>query len=188
MFFLDYVDPLSYLLDRELSERGDTGPAGYEIRRIPFELRPPPDPLLDPASDDWTRRWTEAEAVAPDLGLVPGRLPLVPWTRKAHELVLHAADHGREDEVHRAIFRAVFEHGRDIGRIDVLVGVARECRLDPVEASTVLGVDKFAAAVEASRSLALSLGVVDPPALVLRGEHLQGFHNGDTLRTFLCPP
>jgi predicted DsbA family dithiol-disulfide isomerase len=112
----------------------------------------------------------------------------VPWTRKAHELVLYAAEHGRGDEVHRAIFRAAFELGRDIGRIDLLVGIARDAGLDPMEASTVLGVDKFAAAVEASRSTALSLGVVGPPTLLAHGELLRGFHNREDLRTFLCPP
>lgn len=186
--FFDYVDPLSYLLDHALRELGDAVIDGHRIERIPFELQPPPDPLLDPTTGEWARRWAEAKRAAVDLGLDLEELPLVPWTRKAHELVLHAAQHGKGDEVHRAVFRGVFEEGRDIGRIDLLVGIARDSGLDPVEASTVLGVDKFAAAVEASRSMALSLGVVAPPTLVAHGQLLQGFHNRDDLRTFLCPP
>jgi hypothetical protein len=50
--FFDYVDPLSYLLDHALRELEGTGSTSYRIERIPFELRPPPDPLLDPTSHD----------------------------------------------------------------------------------------------------------------------------------------
>jgi predicted DsbA family dithiol-disulfide isomerase len=58
------------------------------------------------------------------------RIGVVPDTLHAHRLVLVAAVEGLHVEVADAIFRAYFEQGRDIGREDVLIAIARECGLD----------------------------------------------------------
>jgi predicted DsbA family dithiol-disulfide isomerase len=157
VFFFDYLDPLSYLQERELRSLADT-PGLPRIRRVPVELRPPPVPLLDPDGPEWRDRWSRARREANALGIALAEPPILFWTRKAHELVLHAAARGLEDAVHRALFDAVFVEGRDIGRIDVLVSLGRE----------------------AERS-----GVAEPPAVALGAETLRGFHNRDALRTLL---
>lgn len=178
-FFFDLVDPLSYLVEREL----DTLDAGGRVDRVPLELRPPPAPLIDPDDPAWRDRWTTAVAAARGVEL---RAPsLVPWTRKALELVLHARELGREDDVRRALFVAGLEEGRDLGRVDVLVEIARDLGLDHSRAKAVLDVDRHAEAVRAARVEAAHLGVAEPPALVAGGHVLRGFHNRDALDTFL---
>jgi 2-hydroxychromene-2-carboxylate isomerase len=197
-FFFDYVDPLAYLVEREISsleeevaaaERGLPGPrasgAPPLVRRVPLELRPPPEPLLDPDAPEGRDRWALAADEARRLGIRLAEPPLVPWTRKAHELVLHAAARGRGGSAHRLIFEAVFTRGMDVGRVDVLVALAGEIGLDATEAKAVLDVDRHAAEVAEGRALASRAGVAASPALVLDGVTLRGFHNRDSLRTFL---
>ena len=182
--FFDYVDPLSYLVEHALSTSGASDVLAG-VRRVPLELRPPPSPLLDPDAPEWRNRWELARTEAPSLGLDLAEPALVPWTRKAHELVLHAAGRGVGEAAHRLVFDAVFRRGLDVGRVDVLVGLARELGLDATEAKAVLDVDRHAAEVSGGRELAARLGVTASPALVSQLGTLQGFHNSETLRTFL---
>lgn len=188
-FFFDYLDPLSYLIRGELAELGEPGDAtalhGARLRYVPLELRPPPAPLLDPDSGPWLARWREATAAGETLGVRLARPGILPWTRKAHELAFHALEKGVGPAVHDALFDAVFVRGDDVGRVDVLVGIARRLGMDATETKAVLDVDRFADQVAALRAEALAAGVSDPPALVCGARLLQGFHNRGALRTFL---
>lgn len=182
-FVFDYLDPLSYLVHRELADGVGVDPVG--LRHLPLELSPPPAPLLDPDADPWRARWREAVAAGVPLGVRMVAPGILPWTRKAHELACHALEKGVGPSVHDAIFEAVFVRGDDVGRVDVLVGLARRLGMDATETKAVLDVDRFTAHVAALRSEALAAGVSDPPALACGGRILQGFHNRGALRTFL---
>lgn len=188
-FLFDYLDPLSYLIHGELGELAGSGDSagldGVSFRYVPLELRPPPAPLLDPDSDPWLARWREATTAGEALGVrlvLPG---ILPWSRKAHELALHAMEKGVGPAVHDVLFEAVFVRGDDVGRVDVLVGIARRLGMDGTEAKAVLDVDRFTGQVAALRAEAAAAGVSNPPALVSGGRLLQGFHNRGALRTFL---
>ena len=183
--FFDYVDPLSYLIEREIS--GLLPELGIApLRRVPVELRPPPEPMVDPEGEDWQERWSASRALA-EVRRIHFRDPVVvPWTRKAHELVLHAESQGLGSGAHRAIFDAFLLEGRDIGRVDVLVEIARGLGLDPTEAKAVLDVDRYSDEVSALGDRARALGIDAPPALAFGNATLKGFHNRDALRTFLC--
>lgn len=183
-FFLDYVDPLAYLVERELAAAGIPD-VGSSLRRVPLELRPPPEPLMDPEGREWRDRWELAYEQARRLGVHLAEPLLLPWTRKAHELVLHATAKGVGDAAHRAVFNAVFVRGLDVGRVDVLVGLAGELGLDATETKATLDVDRYAADVTAGRDAAARSGVAASPALASGHGTLQGFHNRDALRTFL---
>ncbi|MHB1195055.1 MAG: DsbA family oxidoreductase [Longimicrobiales bacterium] len=183
-FYLDYVDPLAYLVESELAAAGIPHILP-SLQRVPLELRPPPDPLLDPDALEWRERWELAEGEARRLGIRLAEPPLLPWTRKAHELVLHATAKGVGDAAHRAVFDAVFLEGRDVGRVDVLVELAGGLGLDATETRATLDVDRYAADVAAGRVAAARSGVAASPALVSGHGTLQGFHNRDALRTFL---
>jgi predicted DsbA family dithiol-disulfide isomerase len=182
--FFDYVDPLSYLTDFVLRDAlADAGAPA--LVRVPLELRPPPEPLLDPDGPPWSERWRIAEGPARSLG-GPLRAPrLIPWTRKAHELVLHAAAHGVGEDAHREVFEAVFARGDDVGRVDVLVGIAASIGLDRSEAKAVLDVDRYASEVVRGRAHAERAGVASPPALVHGAAMLRGFLSAEALRTFV---
>ena len=74
----------------------------------------------------------------------------------------------------RALFRAHFVDHIDIGRIDLLLEIARGAGLDRSEAKAVLDVDRYAATVLGHRESALEDGVRDVPVLVQPGRRLEG--------------
>lgn len=186
----DFIDPLSYLLAGELAALGEDVLAGLAWH--PFELRPPPTPLVTVDDASLAGRWREARERGPDLGVTFDPPELVPWTRKAHELVLHArgddvddAVRDVEDAVRRRIFEAYLLEGRDIGRVDVLVAIAVDLGLDRTETKAVLDVDTHQAAVASLRAEAADRGVRDTPTVVHGGRRLEGFHNRVALGTLL---
>lgn len=183
-FYFDFIDPLSYLTELELEALGAASSAS--VRRIGFELRPPPEPLTIVEDPALAERWGEARSLARTMEGVALEPPaLVPWTRKAHELHLFAASKERADAVRSGIYEAYFRLGRDIGRVDVLVDIAREVGLDATESKAALDVDRFAADVASLRSVARASGVRDTPAFVRGDARLEGFHNRTRLGTFL---
>lgn len=186
-FYFDLVDPISFLVEREL--RAIEAEDGIVVERVGVELRPAPAPLAAPDDPEWAGRWAEARALAGELDLVLPRPPFVPSSRKAHELLLHARADGSADAhaVRGATFRAFFREERDIGRVDVLVEIARAHGLDPTETKAVLDVDRYAEEVIARGRDAVARGVAGIPWLERDGGTLRGFHNRSALRTFLLP-
>ncbi len=182
IFHFDYVDPACHLLEQALRARL---PVGVSLDRRPLELRRPSLPPIDPESKAWRDRCDAVRRGAADYGLEVPIPPRVPWSRKAHELALHARARGCWDAVHAALFRSFFEERADIGRIDVLVGLAEEAGLDPTEARAVLDVDRYAADVDQMREAALGCGVRAPPTLEAGARRLEGLSGQRELFRFL---
>lgn len=182
-FYYDYVDPASYLVDRILARLGDRMDGGLVPR--PFELRRPPGAMVDADSEAWRSYEEEMEAAAEALDVELDPPGLVPWSRKAHELALHARSKGVFPEVHQALFRAYFVDGRDVGRVDVLVELAVKLGLERTETKAVLDVDRYLEALETERSRAERRGVRGVPTLLAGERKLEGFHPEDEILTFL---
>jgi predicted DsbA family dithiol-disulfide isomerase len=128
-----------------------------------FELRPEPVPL--PRADDADRRRRWAASVLPmaaERGLIMQQPPIIPRTRLAFQAVELARDRGRFDAMHRAVFEAFFRDGRDIGRIDVLAGIAASVDLPPDVLTSALETGVHLDRVMAGR-LARDLGVTGVP-------------------------
>jgi predicted DsbA family dithiol-disulfide isomerase len=184
LFFYDYVDPGSWLVERMVAdaERG----SDLLVERIPFEVTPPPAPLIDARSEGWRAFWEGARTLAAEEGVALANPRLVPWTRKAHELAEHARSVGRFAEAHAALFEAFLTQGRDLGRVDVLMDVARKAGLDLSATRPVLDVDKHTQAVVDARARAEREGVRGVPTLLADPEgsrdKLEGFRGrGATL-------
>lgn len=182
--YFDFVDPGSLLV------RGRIAALGLDCTLVGFEMRPPPDTLVDPADPAWTAYWDEVAPGLRALGCPPRLPPLVPWTRKAHELMCQAEAAAPDDDdlaerLRDRVFRAYVEEGADIGRIDVLVPLAEEAGLDRTETRAVLDVDRWRDTVEAARADAVRAGVRGVPTLLHRGRRLEGVHDEETLRAFL---
>ena len=183
-FFFDYVDPLSWILERDIAELEAEGvpPVG----RHPLELRTPPASLVRPDDPLWVGRWEEAARLTGSGGFTLARPTLVPWTRKAHELALHARAQGRFAGVHAALFRAFLQEGRDIGRVDVLVALAVTAGLNATETKAVLDVDRYAATVDGLRGEAERLAIRGVPTLLSGRERLEEVPSRETLRRLLA--
>ena len=182
IFHFDYVDPACRLLDEALIA---LAPAGMRLTRRPFELRPPPLLPIDPESEAWRARCDGVRAAARDYGLRVSMPRWTPWSRKAHELFLHARAKGCCEAVHAALFRSFFEKKADIGRVDVLVALAEEQGLDASETRAVLDVDRYAAQVGEMRDAALRDGVRGPPTLEMGDRRLDGLPDRRGLLRFL---
>jgi len=181
----DYVDPGSYLVHEILGRWTRNRREPVVISWIPLELRPPTAAAIDPEDPEWQAMTSAMEAEALAEGIPFRRPERVPRTRKAHELSLHAREKGLFLEAHRAIFEAHFLTGEDIGRVDVLAGIAEKVGLEGAEARTVLGVDRFLAEVEQARGLARGRGVRGVPTIELPGLRIEGFEGGHALRDVL---
>jgi predicted DsbA family dithiol-disulfide isomerase len=165
----DFVCPFCVLeepvLDALKDEHGDR----LEIAWRAYELRPDPVPTLDPDGAYLHDIWGRAVyPMAADRGM-PLRLPPVqPRSRLAHEAARHATLQGRGDAMRRAVFRAFFEDGRDIGDIDVLVELGATQGLDAAALRDALERGTHTAAVLDDEREAQALGLRGVPALLVR--------------------
>jgi predicted DsbA family dithiol-disulfide isomerase len=116
--------------------------AGLELETSPVELYPSPAPL--PTADDLAADIDAARPLARTLGIPLHLPPLVPRTRKAHEAVAHARQHGRGLDMAEAIYDAVWHRGLDITRLDVLADLGAATGLDPGPLHVGLGTDAWA--------------------------------------------
>lgn len=182
--FLDYVDPACLLLEHRLQKLAGAGT--FTLSLEPFEVSVPPTPLLDPEDPDIVQHWEEMETEAGSLGLELKRPWIIPWTRKAHELAEYARMKGFFQEIHETLFHAYLVEGLDIGRVDILVSLARKQGMDASETKAVLDIDQYLEPVEAKRQKAREQGVTQTPTLVWMGQPLSGYPDDGTLREFLA--
>jgi predicted DsbA family dithiol-disulfide isomerase len=109
------------------------------------------------------------------MGVALQRPAIVPWSRKAHELALHAREKGCFRQVHRSLFRAHFSESRDIGRVDVLVEIGAASGLDRTETKAILDVDRYAERLLDWRREAERTAVAGVPTVLFGAERLEGF-------------
>lgn len=189
-FWIDYIDPASWVMHRRLRAATHSGGdlAACELRVMGREIRPPAATPIDPASEPWQRYVASIHEVAGD-DMQDYSVPqLLPHTRKAHELAIHAAGRDSRPAVDSAIFHAALVDGRDIGRVDVLVGLAEDIGFDRTETRAVLDVDRYTDDVVRMRETAASQGVVGVPTMVCDGRALEGVRTLDEILAWLDGP
>ena len=186
----DYVCPFCYLelpvLDRLQAEFDGR----IEVDWLAFELRPEPAPTLDPDGAYLHRVWNESVyPMAAERGLALRLPPVQPRSRKAFEAAEFARERGRFDPMHRALFRAFFEDGRDLADMDALVDIGRSADLDGRELREALESARHAEKVLRDQRLAREFGITGVPALVVssgdKGYLVTGAQPYDALRGVL---
>ncbi|HSH47226.1 MAG TPA: DsbA family protein [Halomonas sp.] len=177
--FSDYVCPFCYLEAPELDALGERFGEEVEIRWRAFELRPEPEPTLDPDGDYLHDIWERAVyPMAAERGMTL-RLPrLQPRSRLAHEASAWAS--GRESArpgagaaMRSALFRGFFEESLDLADSEALTQVAETQGLDGEALRRALAAGEFRERVLADQRAARELGIGGVPALrfALDGEH-----------------
>jgi predicted DsbA family dithiol-disulfide isomerase len=164
-FVFDYVDPRSYVWEREV-RRFETAAGGIRVKRLGLEVTPPPLHPVEPMEGEWALRFGELVDALGDEGVVVEPPFFVPWSRKAHELFLLAEEKGVGGPVHEALLDGFFQEGLDVGRVDQLVKVGTAAGMDFTETRATLDVDRLTERVEEIRSELSSRGITAPPALV----------------------
>lgn len=89
----------------------------------------------------------------------------------AHELLHEAKAQGRQLETAEALFRAYFEQGRHVGRVEDLVQLAQEAGLDPEAARRSLETRAHLGSVHADQAQATAYGIRGVPFFVVDGRY-----------------
>jgi predicted DsbA family dithiol-disulfide isomerase len=158
-----------------------------KVRWRSFELRPEPVPALDPDGDYLVSAWqNHVYPLAEKMKMPLKRPPIQPRSRLAHEAAKWADKQGRFEEYNLAIFRAFFEHGKDIGEIEILKGLAADLKLDAESLHISLKNSDYTALVLADENEAIQVGVRAVPAFVANGKvQVAGVQSAERLHEFL---
>lgn len=163
----DYVCPFCYLalpVLRRVTEELDV-----DVSWRAFELRPEPQPMLDPDSDYLVNIWeTAVYPMAEERGMVLRLPPVQPRSRLAAMTATFARSAGGFDTVHEALFRSFFEEGLDIGDRSVLLDIATLAGLDSAALHKALDDPGLDARIRAEEDQAGRIGIGGVPAMVIR--------------------
>jgi predicted DsbA family dithiol-disulfide isomerase len=164
----DYVCPFCYLelpvLDRLRAELGNAVAIDWRA----FELRPDPVPTLDPGGEYLHRVWnTSVYPMAAERGMTLRLPPVQPRSRLALEAAEFARAAGYFDRMHRALFAAFFEDGRDLASTDVLLDIGASAGLEREALQAALEDGRHTPKVLADQRLAGEIGVTGIPGLLI---------------------
>ncbi|GGS29778.1 DsbA family oxidoreductase [Deinococcus knuensis] len=100
----------------------------------------------------------------------------------AHQLIHHAAAHGRQDAMKERLLRAYMSEGQLMSDPDTLVRLAEETGLDGTEVRAALLDGRHAHAVRQDEAQAQALGISGVPFFVLGGKYgVSGAQDPQTL-------
>ena len=117
------------------------------------------------------------------------RPPVQPRSRLAHEAAKWAEKQGCFEEYNLALFRAFFEHGKNIGDIEILKGLASDLKLDAESLLISLKNGDYTAMVLADEDEAIQVGVRAVPAFVVNGKvQAAGVQSTEKLHELLSRP
>jgi predicted DsbA family dithiol-disulfide isomerase len=171
--YSDYVCPWCYIGLQRIERLQREYPVAIEWR--PFELHPETprggaDLRGRIGNPERVRAYAEnIIALAADTGLEM-HMPLV--VANSH-LALEAAEFARADggfdRFHRALFEAYFEEKRDIGDIDLLCDIARNCGVHDQRLRQALSDETYREAIDAATRAARLDEVVSTPTYLFEG-------------------
>jgi len=170
-------------LEKALANIG--GDVTVDMHFQPFELNPQMAPEGEDVGEHLARKYgSTPEQMAQNQEAIRQRGADVGFTfnmdkRKrivntfdAHRLLHWAALQGRQPELKQALLAAYFTDGRDVSSRDVLVDVAEQVGLDPVEARHVLAEGRYAQDVRAQEQFYQSQGVSAVPSVIINDRYL----------------
>lgn len=167
----DYVCPFCFLEEPILEQMKKEFGNQLTVHWRAFELRPEPVPTLPPGSEYLVNIWDRAVyPMARERGMQLRLPPVQPRSRLALEAAEFARAEDGFDAMHGAIFRAFFEEGRDIGKIETLLELGEKCGLERASLERALASGVLSARVQQDEELSRRLGVSGVPALLLRRE------------------
>jgi predicted DsbA family dithiol-disulfide isomerase len=163
-----------------------------EFRWTAFPLHPETpedgltlDELFAGRAVDRKKMMLRLKQVADELGLPLGERKKTYNSRLAQELAKWAESMGRGDIFHEAVFRAYFVDGKNIGKSDELVQLAKSIGLPEQEARSVLESRTFKEAVDSDWSRSHRLGITAVPTFMIKQQVIVGAQPYEVLEQFL---
>jgi predicted DsbA family dithiol-disulfide isomerase len=123
--------------------------------------------------------------VADELGLPLSEREKTYNSRLAQELAKWAEREGRGDPYHEAVFRAYFVSGKNIGKMDELVDLAKSIGLPEEKARSVLELRTLKEVVDSDWGRSRALGITAVPTFVVDHQAVIGFQPYEVLEQFL---
>ncbi len=164
----DYVCPFCYLEQPVLNRLAEEYQGKVVVQWRAFELRPPPGPRLDPDGEYLHAIWNRAVyPMARQRGMRLRLPPIQPRSRRAFEAAQFARARGCFAEMHDALFRALFQEGRDLSSLAVLLQVGASVGLDASELNAALESGQYAAKVLEEERLARAIGISGVPTMTV---------------------
>jgi len=182
--FSDVICPWCYVGKRRLEAamREPGMPAPVHLAWRPFELNP--DMPLEGVERRVYRarkfgapRSAELDARMLTTGREVGiefafeRMERTPNTRLAHRLIWEAGRQGRQEAVVDRLFAGYFEQGLDIGREDVLTGIAAAAGLETGGTSRALAGSESLDAVRGLEQQGYTMGIQGVPFFILLAKY-----------------
>jgi len=163
-----------------------------EIRWRAFPLHPetPEDgmtleELFAGRNYDIKKAQARLKQVADELGLPLASRNKTYNSRLAQELAKWAESKGKGDLFHKAVFRAYFVDGKNIGKVDELIRIADSTGFPSKEAGSVLESRTYEEAVDEDWSLSHQWGITGVPTFMVGGRVTVGFQPYKALEQFL---
>jgi predicted DsbA family dithiol-disulfide isomerase len=163
-----------------------------EVRWIAFPLHPETpeqgltlEELFAGKSIDIGKVRDRLRQVADELGLPWGERKKTFNSRLAQELAKWAESKGKGNPFHKAIFRAYFVDGINIGKVDELVDLAKSNGLPEKEARSILELRTFMEAVDSDWLRSHALGITAVPTFFVNERVIVGFPPYELLEQFL---
>ncbi len=120
------------------------------------------------------------------MGMPLQRPPLQPRSRLAHEAAKWAGSYNRFEEYNLALFKAFFQFGLDIGKLEILEKLAIDMGLDATDLSSALKKNIYTNEVVSDQEKAKRIGVRAVPAFAVDGQVIaSGVQKASTLRNSL---
>ena len=104
---------------------------------------------------------------AQEAGLVMRRPSLTSYAMYALEATEYAQQQGMFDPFHRAMYKALWEDGKDLGNLEVIRDVAKECGLNWQELGDALESRHYQDTVMSQFQEAVSMGIRGIPAFLV---------------------
>ncbi len=180
----DVACPWCYIGKRKFEEGARRAEVPVEVEYHSFELSPDtPETYAGSTAEflsdhkglpiaDVHRMLDQVTAIAASVGLHYDFDTVVHTkTLLAHELLHVAKAQGRQLEMAEVLFRAYFEQGRHVGRIDDLVELGVEAGLDPDVTRAALESHEYVGDVQADIAQAVAYGIRGVPFFVIDGRY-----------------
>ena len=144
---------------------------------LPFELHPEAPPEGIPRDVYFGRgrslqMRSYMDSVAESVGLTMRQRDVIINSRRALGAAEFAREHGKFEEMHRALFKAHWEGGGKLEDVDDLVRIGSDVGLDSAELRAAIVEDRYAEVIDENRRLATSAGINAIPAHVFGRRYL----------------
>lgn len=187
--FSDYICPFCYIgLETLRTIQPEVPPFTLEWKG--FQIHPeypatgiPIEPRY--GKERYQAIWRKIQALAADLGLEIQRPPLLTNSLLALEATEYAKASGQEEEFARAVYRAYFQEGKNIGDLEVVLALATAVGLEGETLREHLQAGTYSARMRMFQQEAQALGVSGVPTFIVGPAQIVGAQTRDVFISML---